>query len=205
MIIEDDTLFFNTVLQYHHLMWALALITLNVIFNVVDKNIFRLINTCVFAKEAWDILAVAHEGTSKVKMSRLQLLTSKFEGLKMLESESIAEFNVRLLDISNESFALGMKIFEEKLVRKVLRSLPKKYDMKVTVVKEAQDIATIKVDELFSSLRTFEMSLDEKSNKKVKGMALQSSMNDHNESKLDIIEDLLWILSHYSHNNLAKY
>lgn len=101
----------------------------------------------------------------------------------MLESESIAEFNVRLLDISNESFALGMKIFEEKLVRKVLRSLPKKYDIKVIVVKEAQDIATIKVDELFSCLRTFEMSLDEKSNKKVKGMALQSSMNDHNESR----------------------
>lgn len=55
---------------------------LNAIFNGIDKNIFWLINTCVFAKEAWDILVVAHKGTSKVNMSRLRLLTSKFESLK---------------------------------------------------------------------------------------------------------------------------
>src|ERR1044072_5911336 len=28
---------------------------LNAIFNGVDKNMFRLINTCTMAKEAWDI------------------------------------------------------------------------------------------------------------------------------------------------------
>lgn len=35
---------------------------LNAIFNGVNKYIVRLINTCVSAKEAWDILIVAHEG-----------------------------------------------------------------------------------------------------------------------------------------------
>ena len=89
----------------------------------------------VSAKEAWDILFVAHEGTSKVKMSRLQLLT--FETLEMQDKESIAEFNVWLFDIVNESFTLGEKISEERLVREVLRSLPKKFDMKVTAIKEA--------------------------------------------------------------------
>ena len=42
---------------------------LNAIFNGVDKNMFRLINTCTVAKEAWDILKTAHEGTSRVRMS----------------------------------------------------------------------------------------------------------------------------------------
>ncbi|KAA0061887.1 gag-pol polyprotein [Cucumis melo var. makuwa] len=37
------------------------------------------------AKEAWRILVVSYEGTSKVKISRLQLITSKFEALKMSE------------------------------------------------------------------------------------------------------------------------
>lgn len=44
--------------------------SLNYIFNGVDKNIFRLINTCNEAKKAWKILKTAHEGASKVRMSR---------------------------------------------------------------------------------------------------------------------------------------
>ena len=52
---------------------------LNALFNGVDKNIFRLINTCTVAKDAWEILKITHEGTSKVKMSRLQLLATKFK------------------------------------------------------------------------------------------------------------------------------
>ena len=44
---------------------------LNAIFNGIDKNIFRLVNTCEVAKDAWGILQSTHEGTSKVKMSRL--------------------------------------------------------------------------------------------------------------------------------------
>lgn len=44
---------------------------LNSIFNGMDKNMFILINTCSKAKEAWEILKTAHEGTSKACMSIL--------------------------------------------------------------------------------------------------------------------------------------
>ena len=44
---------------------------LNAIFNGVDKNMFRMIKQCSVAKEAWETLKIAHEGTSKVKRSRL--------------------------------------------------------------------------------------------------------------------------------------
>jgi hypothetical protein len=56
---------------------------LNALFNGVDKNMFRLIKKCDVAKDAWDILKTAHDGTSKVKSSRIQLLTTKFESLRM--------------------------------------------------------------------------------------------------------------------------
>lgn len=39
----------------------------NALFNGVDKNIFRLINTCIVVKNAWEILKTTHEGTSKVR------------------------------------------------------------------------------------------------------------------------------------------
>jgi hypothetical protein len=46
---------------------------------------FKLINTCIVAKDSWETLKVAHEGTSRVQMSRLQMLTTQFENLKMEE------------------------------------------------------------------------------------------------------------------------
>ena len=61
-------------------------------------------------------MEVAYKETSKLKISRLQILTSKFESLKMIEDEMIAKYNVRVLDVANKSFALGENIFERKLV-----------------------------------------------------------------------------------------
>ena len=40
-------------------------------------------------KEAWKIVEVAYEGTSKVKASCLQLLSSKFEYLRMMEGNPL--------------------------------------------------------------------------------------------------------------------
>jgi hypothetical protein len=80
---------------------------LTALFNGVDKNMFRLIKQCTMAKDAWEILKTAHEGTSKVKSSRLQLLTTKFENLKMLEDENIQDYYMNILDIANLFDSLG--------------------------------------------------------------------------------------------------
>ncbi|WJX72422.1 hypothetical protein P8452_56307 [Trifolium repens] len=158
---------------------------LNAIFNGVDENMFKLINTCTEAKQAWEILQTAHEGTFKVRMSKLQLLATKFENLRMEDEETISEFNTRIRDIANSTFALGEKIPEDKLARKILRSLPKRSNMKVTAIEESQDLSTMKVDELIGSLQTFEMSLDDKPEKKMKNLAFKSeeSQTDDELSK----------------------
>ena len=77
----------------------------------------------------------------------------------MLEDKSISEFNICMCDIANNSFSLGEKMAEEKLVRNILRSLLQKFDMKVTTIEEAQDMSTFKVDEIIDSLQTFEFSI----------------------------------------------
>ncbi|KAA0046817.1 gag-pol polyprotein [Cucumis melo var. makuwa] len=112
----------------------------NPIFNGVDLNLFKPIHSCSTTKETWSILEGSCEGTSKVKISRLQLITSKFEALKMSEDESVSEYNERVLEIANESLLLGEKIPDSMIVWKILRSLPRKFDMKVTTIEEAYDI-----------------------------------------------------------------
>jgi hypothetical protein len=162
---------------------------LNALFNGVDKNMFRLIKRCKVAKEAWEILITTQEGTSKVKNSRLQMLTTKFEELKMKEDESVHEFHMTILDYANTFDALGEKLSEEKMVRKMLRSLPKKFDMKVTCIEEFRELDTIKLDDLVGSLQTFEMSVNERSGSsgsKNKSIALVS--NTDNEDHQDDID-----------------
>ena len=131
---------------------------LNTIFDRVDKNMFRMIKQCIVAKVAWEILKTTHEGTSKLKSSRLQLLTTKFENLKMMEDENIQDYYMNILDIANSFDSLGEKYSDENLIRKIFRSLPKRFDMKVTAIEEAQDISNMKVDELIGSLQAFELA-----------------------------------------------
>lgn len=123
-------------------------------------------------------------------MSRLQLLTTKFENLRMKEYESIHDFHMNIIEIANASSALGKKISKAKLVIKIPRSLLKRFDMKVTATEEAQDINNIKVDELMGSLQTFELGISEKSEKK-KSIAFVSNIEDlEDECDLDTNEGI---------------
>ncbi|XP_050908832.1 uncharacterized protein LOC127122559 [Lathyrus oleraceus] len=149
--------------------------------NRVDKNIFRLINTYIMVKDAWEILRTTHEGTSKVKISRLQLFNTKFENLRMKDDECIHDFHMNILDIANSSSALGEKMSEEKLVRKILRSLPKKFDMKIITIKEAQEICNVRVDELIGSLQTFELAINDRFGKKNKSITFISNIEDEED------------------------
>jgi len=80
--------------------------------------------------------------------------------LRMLDDESIHDYHLNILDIANAFDSLGEKISDEKLVRKILRSLPKRFDMKVIAIEEVQDISNMKVDELIGSLQNFEIMIN---------------------------------------------
>ena len=124
-------------------------------------------------KEVWTILQTTYEGTKAVKDSELQRLTTSFEEIKMDEDESFDEFYAKLKDIVNLVFNLGETILEPKVVRKVLRSLPKRFHAKITAIEESKDIGSIPLTELVGNLQTYELGLTRigKGNKS-KSMAL---------------------------------
>ena len=65
------------------------------------------------------------------------MLASRFEDLKMMENETINDFNSKLYDIANETYFLREKYSNTKLVRKTLRSLLERYAYKVTANEKA--------------------------------------------------------------------
>jgi hypothetical protein len=61
---------------------------------------------------------------------------------------------------------------------KRIRSLPKKYDMKVTAIEEAHDINNMKVDEHIGSLQIFELVINDRPEKKNKSITFISNIDD---------------------------
>ena len=97
---------------------------LNAIFCGVSLDEFYRISRITVAKEAWEILETTYEGTKKVKDTRLQMLTTRFEELKMSEDESFNSFYSKLNEVVVSKFNLGEKTEDSKIVRKILWSLP---------------------------------------------------------------------------------
>ena len=118
---------------------------LNTIFCGVSPNEFHRISLITVAKEAWKILETTYEGTKKVKDTKLQMLTTRFKKLKMREDESFDSFYSKLNEVVIDKFNLGEKTEDSKVVRKILRLLPKSFRAKVNSIEESKDLDEIKV------------------------------------------------------------
>ena len=117
-------------------------------------------------------METTYEGTKKVKDTKFQMLTTRFEELKMSEDESFESFYGRMNEVIIKKFNLGEKTEDSKVVRKILQSLPESFRAKVTAIEESQDLNEIRVQELIGSLQTYELSLP--SQRKSKPLALKT-------------------------------
>ena len=82
---------------------------LNAIFCGVSPDEFHRISHITIAKEAWQILETIYEATKKVKDTKLQMLTTRFEELRMSEDESFDSFNSNLNEVVIGKFNMGRK------------------------------------------------------------------------------------------------
>jgi hypothetical protein len=134
---------------------------------------FSQISYCESAQEAWKILETRYEGTKIVKSAKFQMLISRFEEIKILEDETFSEFYTKISDLRNFVVSLGKKVSDAKLIKKILRSLPEHFRIKVTTIEEIKDLNSMKIKELMGSLQTYEFSL--RLVKKAKTSALKAA------------------------------
>jgi len=115
------------------------------------------------------------------------MLISKFEEIKMLEDEKFGEFYSKMSDLKNSMVSLGKIVSDVKLIRKILRSLPGRFRIKVTTIEENKDLEEMKIKELVGSLQTYALSLPLA--KKLKTIALKASKKKVKVSSGDDSED----------------
>lgn len=113
----------------------------------------------------------------------MNILVHKYELFKMEPNETISCMFTRFTDIINGLKNLGKSYTNSKLVRKILRSLPKIWEAKVTAIVEAKDLNTLALEELLGSLMTHELTMKqhEEDVPKKKTIALKAISSNYEE------------------------
>ncbi|XP_073222351.1 uncharacterized protein [Cicer arietinum] len=120
---------------------------------------FFRVSNCKTAKEIWDTLQQTHEGTTDVKISRINTLMHEYELFNMKKEESVNDMQTRFTHIVNNLNALGKVIDNEQQINKVMRCLTKEWQPKNTAIAESKDLGSTSIATLFGKLREHEMEL----------------------------------------------
>eukprot|EP00253_Pinus_taeda_P029927 PITA_29927 len=134
------------------------------LYQAVDQSMFPRIAGAKTSKEGWQNLKTAYQGMEKVKTAKLQFLRRDFENLNMKESDNIDSFFTHVIGLITQMRTHGETIEDRRIVEKILRVLPSKFDAIVTTIEETNDLSSFLVDELHASLITHEQRLSRNEN-----------------------------------------
>jgi len=64
----------------------------------------------------------------------------------LLEEETFGEFYSKISDLRNSMVSFGKSISDVKFFQKILRSLPERFKIKVTMIEESKDLEEMKIE-----------------------------------------------------------
>ena len=126
----------------------------------LDERVLVRITEAQTSKQAWDILKIEYQGSSKIIAVKLHTLRQELETVRMKNSESIQDYVSRVLAIVHQIRALGEVLTDQTVVAKIMRSLTTKFNHVVSSISEGNDLTMLTVDELGGSLQAHEAMLD---------------------------------------------
>jgi hypothetical protein len=172
----------------------------NAILGGLTNSICVKVMHCKSAKEIWDKLEVVYEGDSKVREAKLQTYRTQFENLKMKEEENIVEYFHRVDEVVNSIREVGEELTDKPIVKNILRSLPMRYDAKISTIEDRPELDTLTVDQLHGIFTAYEMrtgndkpSKDETTFKASKEKKKQEHMSHEDQSDISYVEEANFI------------
>ncbi|KAI3675541.1 hypothetical protein L1987_85131 [Smallanthus sonchifolius] len=142
---------------------------LSLIQSGVHDELFSRIAGATTSKQAW-----TYEGDTKVQMVKLQGLRREFETIHMKDGEHVGDFLSKVMKIVNQQRAYGETVTNQKVVEKVLRSLPIKWDHIVAAIEESKDLSVMTFDQLMGLLQSHEARVNRGCENVAEEQALQA-------------------------------
>ncbi|XP_074377180.1 uncharacterized protein LOC141718699 [Apium graveolens] len=154
------------------------------------------------AKEAWEAIKMLCQGADRVKKEMVQTLKAEFELLSMKDSEQLDDFYMRLNGIVTNIQALGEKIEESYVVKKLLYVVPTRFLQITSTIEQIGDLETMSVKETLGSLKAHEERMNGKNENSGGKLLLTeeewSKRETEGKKLLLTIEEWLNIYGHYT-------
>jgi hypothetical protein len=168
----------------------------NALLNSLSDMIFTKVAHCKSAKDIWDKLRNIYEGDTKVKETKLQTYRGQFKQLKMKEYEYTTTYFLRVDETMNAIVGLGEEIEEYVIVQKILRSLPMRFNPKISTLEERSYLDSISMNKLHGIFTAYGMRTEQE-NPDVKEAAFKASKiskkkkkeQEEYSSNNDVLED----------------
>ncbi|KZV33673.1 hypothetical protein F511_33579 [Dorcoceras hygrometricum] len=121
---------------------------------------FSKIKTCATAKDIWEKLTQICEENDETKENKLTVAQQKYESMKMKDGETMTEFDERFSAVVIELTSLGKEYRNRELALKVMRALPREWDVKTMAMRESKDLNKLELHDLFANLKAYEFELE---------------------------------------------
>ncbi|KAF2307460.1 hypothetical protein GH714_028869 [Hevea brasiliensis] len=128
----------------------------NCLFAAVSPTIFSKIMSLGSAKAIWDFLKNEYKGDERIRGMKVLNLVREFEMQHMKESETVKVYVERLSGIANKVRILGAELTDNRIVQKILVSLPERYEATIASLENTKDLSKISLAELVSALQAQE-------------------------------------------------
>ncbi|KAK3438891.1 hypothetical protein EUGRSUZ_C03442 [Eucalyptus grandis] len=126
------------------------------LYAAVSPAIFSRVMACESTKAIWDFLKAEYQGDEMIRSMKGLNLITKFERLQMKESETMKEYSDKLISIANQAKVLGTNLSDNRLVQKILVSLPERFEATIAFLEYTKDLSQIKLVELLNALQAQE-------------------------------------------------
>ncbi|GJT03430.1 hypothetical protein Tco_0824599 [Tanacetum coccineum] len=128
----------------------------NIVLQGLPKDIYKLINHNIEAKEIWDNVKMLLVGSELTKEDRESQLCDEFERFKMLPSENINEYYVRFHKLVNDMRNIKMTMPNIQLNSKFVNNMSPEWDRFVTAVKLNKGLKETNHEQLYAYLKQHE-------------------------------------------------
>ena len=134
------------------------------------------------SKEIWNAIKSRHQGADRVREARLQTLMTEFDRLKMDDNDTVDDFAGKISGLSSKATSLGESIEESKMIKKILKGLPRyKYIQIVASLEQILDLNKTGFEEIVGRLKAYKERVGEETQKEHQGKLMFSNNYKHNQ------------------------
>ncbi|KAJ9566450.1 hypothetical protein OSB04_002416 [Centaurea solstitialis] len=128
----------------------------------LDQQYEHQFMNCENAKVLWQALEKRFAGSKSTKRNQKAILRQQYENFVSSKNETMTQTFDRYNKLIGELATIGVKIENDDINRKFLRSLGEEWTMYTVSLRQSGDLESKELDDLYNDLRVFEAEVEAK-------------------------------------------